>query len=375
MIVWVFVLIPTLDPWQFLLTLKRPACWLPLSFFALAAIGTLWADGPWLDRLHGIGPLTKLLAIPLLLYHFERSKRGHWVFLAFLVSCSLLMGLSWAQLFKPDWNISATETAGVPLKNYINQSQEFGLCIFALASLILKWFAQRQIALATLCATLMFGFFANMMFVASSRTALIFLPVLLILFGIRHLRRGTTALLLVGAVLVSVVVWFTSPYLRNRVEQVAVEYREYNEINRPTSTGRRLEYWRISISSIREAPLFGHGTGSTKQLFDREAAGKAGAWASSITNPHNQTLYVAVQWGMLGCAFLYAMWCSHILLFRDKGIVAWIGLVVVVQNIVSSVFNSHLSDFHEGWMYVLGVGVAGGMIAKEIHRQRPDSIA
>jgi hypothetical protein len=38
-----------------------------------------------------------------------------------------------------------------------------------------------------------------------------------------------------------------------------------------------------------------------------------------------------------------------------------IGLVVVVQNVVSSLFNSHLFDFLEGWIYVLSVGVAGGM--------------
>ena len=36
----------------------------------------------------------------------------------------------------------------------------------------------------------------------------------------------------------------------------------------------------------------------------------------------------------------------------------------MVQNIFSSLFNSHLFDFHEGWMYVLGVGVAGGMVLK-----------
>ena len=29
---------------------------------------------------------------------------------------------------------------------------------------------------------------------------------------------------------------------------------------------------------------------------------------------------------------------------------------------LTSLFNSHLFDFHEGWMYVLGVGVAGGMV-------------
>ena len=41
---------------------------------------------------------------------------------------------------------------------------------------------------------------------------------------------------------------------------------------------------------------------------------------------------------------------------------AWIGLMVVVQNISSSLFNSHIFDFYEGWMYVLGVGVAGGVL-------------
>jgi hypothetical protein len=29
--------------------------------------------------------------------------------------------------------------------------------------------------------------------------------------------------------------------------------------------------------------------------------------------------------------------------------------------VFSSLLNSHLIDFHEGWLYVLGVGVAGGV--------------
>jgi O-antigen ligase len=58
------------------------------------------------------------------------------------------------------------------------------------------------------------------------------------------------------------------------------------------------------------------------------------------------------------------MWLCHLLLFRDEGLVAWIGLLVVLQNFLGSLFNSHLFDFHEGWMYVLGVGVAGGMVLR-----------
>jgi hypothetical protein len=58
------------------------------------------------------------------------------------------------------------------------------------------------------------------------------------------------------------------------------------------------------------------------------------------------------------------MWLVHLLLFRGDGLANWVGLLVVVQNIVSSLFNSHLFDFTEGWIYVLGVGVAGGMVMR-----------
>jgi O-antigen ligase len=68
---------------------------------------------------------------------------------------------------------------------------------------------------------------------------------------------------------------------------------------------------------------------------------------------------------------LYAMWLMHLSLFRGEGLANWVGLLVVVQNIVTSLFNSHLFDFHEGWMYVLGVGIAGGMaLAQRVDAQR-----
>jgi hypothetical protein len=58
------------------------------------------------------------------------------------------------------------------------------------------------------------------------------------------------------------------------------------------------------------------------------------------------------------------MWYFHLRLSLGSGFASWIGLVIVVQNFISSLLNSHLFDFHEGWVYVLGVGVAGGMVAR-----------
>jgi O-antigen ligase len=361
---WLLALVPTLNLGAAFRFLNRPACLLPLSFFALAVIGTLWADVPWQLRLHGISPVVKLLVIPPLLYHFERSERGAWVLVAFLVSCALLMVLSWIVLFAPALKLTATMSDGVPVKNYIDQSQEFALCMVALAPFVISLYRQQRFALSAACALLMVGFFANLAFVASARSALVYIPVLLFLFAFMHLDRRTSALLFTGTVVVAAVIWFTSSYLRGRITDIATEYQYYQQ-NIPRSTGQRLEYWQKSLKFFAAAPIFGNGTGSTKQLFERDAIGQTGLSAEVVGNPHNQTLYVAVQWGLAGVAVLYAMWLAHLCLFRGYGLANWIGLLVVVQNLASSLLNSHLFDFHEGWMYVLGVGVAGGMSLRE----------
>jgi O-antigen ligase len=75
-LIWLAALIPALDFGAFVGSLKRPICALPIALFALAAAGTLWSDAEWGARLYAIGPTTKLLMLPLLFYHFERSTRG-----------------------------------------------------------------------------------------------------------------------------------------------------------------------------------------------------------------------------------------------------------------------------------------------------------
>ena len=142
------------------------------------------------------------------------------------------------------------------------------------------------------------------------------------------------------------------------------DYRLYKGTIVPTSIGIRLEFWKKSLGFFAEAPVIGHGTGSTREVV-REGGHRRPRQRHQgqvIGNPHNQTLAVAVQWGTVGIILLYAMWLAHLLLFRGEGMATWFGLLVVVQNVFTSLFNSHLFDFHEGWMYVLGVGVAGGMV-------------
>jgi O-antigen ligase len=370
-VLWVIALVPTLDAGALWRSLKRPFCLLPIAMFALALVGTLWSDAPWGERLYAVGPTVKLLALPLLLYHFERTPRGVWVFIAFLASCLLLMAVSWLVAFDPKLSLKLyfsrgpyDPASGIAVKNYIDQSQEFVLCAVVLAYPVLTFLRTNRIRLAALFAAIAISFLVNMMFVVISRTALVTMPVMLAVFALMHLRLRTAIATLCAAALLAAAVWSVSPHLQATVMKFFNDYKYTTIQNNESGMGSRLIYWQKSLRFFQDAPVIGHGTGSTRGLFEEAAIGQKGAHALVVTNPHNQTLNVAVQWGAVGIVVLYAMWLAHLLLFRGDGLAAWIGLMVVVQNIFTSLFNSHLFDFHEGWMYVLGVGVAGGMMLR-----------
>jgi O-antigen ligase len=363
---------PFLDVAALLRSLKRPVCAAPIALFLLAVVGTLWSEASWAERLHAISPAAKLLVLPLLLFHFERSERGTWVFTAFLVSCALLSVMSWIVAFHPALSLkpAANASRGIFVKDYIDQSQEFALCAVALAYPIIELWRARRIWPAVLLCAIALSFIANMAFVIVSRTALVTMPIMLAVFGLLHLRWRANLIIFCAALGVAVVAWVASPQLEWTIKTFSRDYQLYKE-GIPSSIAERFEYWSNAVKFFVEAPAIGHGTGSTEGLYLKAAS--ESDWIKGVRvfpNPHNQTLNVAVQWGVVGVAILYAMWLLHLLLFRGEGFANWIGLLVVVQNIFTSLFNSHIFDFHEGWMYVLGVGIAGGTVLKAQAAQR-----
>ena len=155
--------------------------------------------------------------------------------------------------------------------------------------------------------------------------------------------------------------FIASPTIKARILGIVTEVQDYQQRQKTTSAGQRVDYWTTSIGIIRKAPVVGHGTGSVHESFVRAAA-ERGSKKSATTNPHNQTLTVAIQLGFFGTLLLFAMWLSHALLFRQGGLAGWVGLAVVAQNVIGSLFNNHLFDFTQAWIYMFGVGVAGAMI-------------
>ena len=363
-VLWLFAALPSLDLAAIKRELFSAAGGLPVVLWALATLGLFWADVSWGERLGGYTPFHRLLVIPLLLAQFRRSEHGMRVLMGFFASVAAVLLLSFLLVLFPGlpWR---TSEYGVPVKDYILQSGDFLICGFVVLQLAIddgrvgRWRSVlAYIALAAL-------FLGNIAFVATGRTALLVAPVLALLLGWRQFGwKG-----LIGAALVAGILggaaFVESPYLNNRLKTSISEVHAFENSDALNSTSLHLQFLKESLSFVASAPIVGHGTGSIAALFRQAAAGKTGAAGNASVNPHDQILAIGIQLGLVGIVALIAMWAAHLMLFRGVGLTAWIGIVVVVQNIVSSLFNSHLFDFTQAWLYIFGVGVAGGMALRQ----------
>jgi O-antigen ligase len=379
-VLWLVAVLPTLAVADVRRELSTAAGGLPVLLWVLAAVGMLWADVPWAERIDGLGGFHRLLAIPLLLAQFRRAQCGHCACYGFLISATVMLALSSFFALFPAWAFAHiplfgphVKAYGVPVKDYIFQSGIFLICAFGLIGAACeRWREARWPTIAALLC-LAACFIANIAFVATSRTTVVVAPLLAVVLGYRYSGGRGAALAGIVAAALTAVALNASPYFNVRVMHSFTELRTYQNSDAANSTGLHMEYLKKSATIVEAAPFIGHGTGSIAEQFRLAASGDAGsASAVATVNPHNQIFAVAIELGAVGAAVLLAMWAAHGLLFRGAGLMASIGTVIVVQNFLSSLVNSHLFDFGQGWLYVFGVGVVGGTVLRDA--QRPPAV-
>jgi O-antigen ligase len=363
--VWLVTLLPTLDAAAVRRELFTAAGGLPVLLCCLGAIGMLWADVDWAARLGGLDSFIRLPVIPLLLAQFRRSAHGGWVIYGFLLSVTVLLVVSFILVLTPGLTWRGHNVAGVPVHDDIFQDSEFLICGFGVLGYVALEGKRLHWRAASVFLAMGAFFFANFAFVVISRISVAVAPALAVLLGWRICRWKGVLVAAILVVVIGAVALFASPSLRERMNQSIEEIQTYRATDAATSIGMHAAFLKESVAIIASAPIIGHGTGSIPEQFRYVTAGQSGAAAVVSVNPHNQTFGVAIQLGVLGAIVLWAMWIAHFFLFRGEGVAAWLGTVVVVENIGSSIAHSHLFDFTHGWLYVFAVGVLGGMVLQE----------
>src|SRR6267154_907414 len=365
----IFVLLAalTVKREEWLVTFATPAAVLPVGLFLLILIGMSWSPTPFAPG-GGVAHYAKLLLIPVAMASSFTPRQAFQIGYGFLAGCLVVLVLSFLSFFiliPPPFRQAMD---GVPLKDNAVQSGCFALCVFALAlGSTRMWVAgnRRRAAGMFILAVV---FLADIFMIYISKTGVLMTAALIALFVV-HAEGWKRSLLIAVpiALVVAIALWSSAPAQR-RLAEIATDIHAVDGdkgSSEPTlSTASRLDFWSKAVEFIKEAPLFGHGTGSTKSLYQSLEATRPSPYGEAVPDPHNQFFAIAIQVGLVGGVTLLVMWAVHFSMFIGGSFASAIGQAVVIQYFIGSLFNSHLSTVTQGMLYCLAVGLLGGIVQR-----------
>lgn len=362
--IFVVLALLTLERPRFVAIMRRPAAYLPVVLFALIVIGVLWTVQPLGSALKWVVPYAKLLLIPLVMATAFSPRQAQHIAYGFLAACIVILVLSWASFLWPTGPWTWFKSPGVPFKDNAVQSGCFALCAFGLAiHAVGIWTHDRRRAIAMIGLALLF--FADVFLIYLSKTGVIMATALLGLFVVHTGGRRRAVLVAVAAAVVIGAALLASPQAQRRIAEIN---SDINANSSETATGgtlstaARVDFWNKAVGFVQAAPILGHGTGSIKPLYQSMEATRPSPYGEATPDPHNQTLHVVLQVGLIGGLILWAMWIAHAQLFLARDLASKIGQAIVLQNIIGSLFNSHISAVTQGMLYCLAVGLLGSLV-------------
>lgn len=371
-VAWLLLALPTIAPRDLLAEIRNPRSAIGYVVVAALAVAILWSIGTWRDVSIALGSVVKLLALPVLVCHLRGRKAAWWAIMAFLATVAVVLALSWVAFLWPSGPWRWMPQPAVATHDYGIQNVLFAIAAFIAAHLAFDSAkaGRRTIAAGYLVFTALLV--ANIVYIQVSRTTMFVIPVLALIFAWQ--RTGSlrpVALALAAVAAVAGAAWTTSENLRSRAYSVIAEIDAYRADRTVTSSGLRLDWYLRSATLFGGSPILGYGAGGTRAAIAEQARAERLDPAFVTSNPHNQMMWFGLQLGAGGVILMLLLWVLHARSFVVGGTGAMIGFGLVAQNVVYGQLNSYLTDYTNGWTYVLLVGIC--MALSDSERSAPHS--
>lgn len=228
--------------------------------------------------------MSKFICFLPFFVHFKHTYRVRLVFTAYVVSNLLLLALSFLVFLSPEiYGVVGAKAPGVPLKNYIDQTQAFAFIAVVFVALVIEAVRQRQRGQAILFAALSVAFFVNLAFVNIARTAFIYLPAMLALVVIRYACGWYSLAIMAAIAMLAAGAWAISPNLQFKTARLLGEvdaFQANTMFVNGTETGgaERLEFWCKSIGFIEAAPMLGTAQARPSDYSPLNRLGRPASW-------------------------------------------------------------------------------------------------
>ncbi len=112
----------------------------------------------------------------------------------------------------------------------------------------------------------------------------------------------------------------SSPYVKNRVDELVFSFRQKPGAYTNSSTGIRVQIWQTGIGVVKKNILFGSGTGDVKdELMDEYLKREILTAYRKKLNSHNQFLQVAIALGLVGLTLFVFIFIDAIRTSKKTG--------------------------------------------------------
>ena len=339
--------------------LRNPLFWLA-TLYILYCIGMLWSS----NTAYGLMDLQiklPLILIPFLFCFIPRehlTKKRLWIYAsAFITGITIV--LSYLLIAAILRNIHA-ETFNFKNIMYVNLSTKYApnylateTCIAAILTFFnpLKFLRISNKGVIVIKSCLL-CFFNTLLILLDSRVGSIGIAVadLIILFHLFRKRNILLAFLFMAYVVGNVA--FVGAMSRLPFE------RSIPKSASSSSESRLTIYYYVLNKSIMSSPVWGYGTGDTKDALTKTYSDEQTGFKRYL-NAHNQFLQTTVAIGVLGLVCLIAVFiCFTLRLWERKYFallagLAIIGLLMMTESSLERQAGVHFCSFAFCWLYAI----------------------
>ncbi len=316
----------------------------------VVALGMLWSDVPWSERLRAFNAWRRLWVIPVVLALFGPALWRLRLIVAFVAVCAAAAIVSFGIVaFAGRLPTELHDSAGSLLRNHGAQSMAF-----AVAAILSLWLAGRpdlgRLARGAATATMAI-LVLNMTLVTPGRSGYLALAVMLLVFAAASLRRRRNVALVAMLALFFTGALVFSPLARDRLDLGLQEWRSAQTAGANASMGVRAILYENTLELVRERPWFGLGSGGFGQAYAAHVKDKYTDWrAFTSTDPHSQYLFFLAEQGIFGLLAFLSFIGLALADRGDGGRTRVIAVAMLLAWCATSLMSSHFQTFTEGYL-------------------------
>ncbi len=345
--------------------LSKPWCQASLLLFFIALIACIWSPAFDYQKIGVLKKYMKFMFLPILVVGFRdpRARRlgSHAFLVAMAITCVLSMLKAAGML---DYN---GPDHGRVFNNHIMTSFMMAFATYLSALLCTRERGGVRVFYALLA--LLFSY--QILFINTGRMGYVVYVLLMILLMVQMLpwRKAIFAIFLGGALFA--VTYYHSAPMHHIVRLGIVNYRDYQQGQKNSSIGYRLQFHAYAKKLFLRHPWFGNGTGSYTYFFRTEDP--VPAWhqtpgsverprisPKNLFEPHSQYWFLAAEFGMMGILAVFFFFGSLVVASLRLHSMRAVAIGLIVSFIVGNLSDSLLFYGGTGYFFLLFMAMCLG---------------